>query len=93
MTDPRLADDATGLYAFRVWNYKQGEVVALMIHLGDRLGLYRALAGAGTVTAAELAGRTGLNERWLLEWLRSQAAAQLLDSDDCDTFELPAEGA
>ena len=41
-----------------------------MIHLGDRLGLYRALDGAGPVTAAELAGTTGLHERWLLEWLR-----------------------
>jgi hypothetical protein len=37
--------------ALRVWGYKQGEVVSLMIHLGDRLGIYRALDGAGPVTA------------------------------------------
>jgi SAM-dependent methyltransferase len=92
MSDPRLADEATGLYAFRVWNYKQGEVVALMIHLGDRLGLYRAMAGTGPITAAELAAQTGLHPRWLLEWLRSQAAAQLLESADGETFELPEEG-
>ena len=65
-------------YAFNVWTYKKGEIVSLMIHLGDTLGLYRALAGAGPVSAAELARKTGLQERWLLEWLRGQAAADLL---------------
>ena len=79
-------------YAFRVWGYKQGEVVSLLIHLGDRLGLYRALAGTGTVTAADLARITALDERWLLEWLRGNAAADLLDSDDGVHFTLPAEG-
>ncbi|HEU5391350.1 MAG TPA: hypothetical protein VFV73_36150 [Streptosporangiaceae bacterium] len=54
--------------ALRVWGYKQGEVVSLMIYLGDRLGIYRALAGAGPVTAGALAARTGLHPRWLLEW-------------------------
>src|SRR5581483_2731111 len=80
-------------FALRVWLYKQGEVVSLMIHLGDRLGLYRALDGAGPVTAEELAARTGYAERWLREWLRGQAAAGLLDSDDGTTFVLPPEGA
>lgn len=79
--------------ALRVWGYKQGEVVALMIHLGDRLGIYRALAGAGPVTAGELAARTGLHPRWLLEWLRGQAAAGLVDSADGQVFELSAEAA
>jgi SAM-dependent methyltransferase len=92
VSDPRSTDQATGLYALRVWNYKQGEVVSLMIHLGDRLGLYRAMAGAGPLSAADLAGRTGLRERWLLEWLRGQAAAQLVNSDDGLTFDLPVEG-
>ena len=81
-----------GAFAFNVWSYKQGEVVSLMIHLGDRLGLYRALDGLGPVTAGELAGKTGLEERWLLEWLRGQAAARLLDYHDGDRFELTAVG-
>jgi hypothetical protein len=51
--------------ALRVWGYKQGEVVSLMIHLGDRLGLYQALRGVGPVTSGQLAARTGLQERWL----------------------------
>jgi 2-polyprenyl-3-methyl-5-hydroxy-6-metoxy-1,4-benzoquinol methylase len=89
--DPRHADDATRAYAFRVWSFKQGEVVALMIHLGDRLGLYRTMAGAGRLTADALAERTGLDRRWLLEWLRSQAAAGLVVTTDGEVFELPAE--
>jgi len=85
--------DEVKAYSFNVWNFKQGELVSLMIHLGDKLGLYRALAGAGPVTAKELAERTGLQERWLLEWLRGQAAAGLLIYHDGDRFELGAAGA
>jgi len=80
-------------YSFNVWNYKQGEMVSLMIHLGDTLGLYTALAGAGPVTAGELAERTQLQERWLVEWLRGQAAAGLLDYHEPDRFELSPAGA
>ena len=83
--------EKTRLFAFKVWQYKQGESVSLMIHLGDRLGLYRSLAGAGPMSAGELADATGLQERWLLEWLRSQAAAGLLDSGDGERFELSPE--
>jgi 2-polyprenyl-3-methyl-5-hydroxy-6-metoxy-1,4-benzoquinol methylase len=90
MTEER---DRVAAFALRVWGYKQGEVVSLMIHLGDRLGLYRAMAGQGRLTAAGLAAATGLHERWLLEWLRSQAAASLIESDDGETFELGSEAA
>jgi SAM-dependent methyltransferase len=88
-----MTDDSDRLKAFalRVWGYKQGEVVSLMIHLGDRLGLYEAMAGQGPMTAAGLAAATGLQERWLLEWLRSQAAAGLIGSDDGEIFELSPE--
>jgi hypothetical protein len=79
--------------ALRVWGYKQGEVVSLMIHLGDRLGIYQALDGAGPVTAEALAARTGLHPRWLLEWLRGQAAAGLVESADGQVFELSREAA
>ncbi|MGH9171974.1 MAG: class I SAM-dependent methyltransferase [Acidimicrobiales bacterium] len=79
--------------ALKVWEYKQGEVVSLMIHLGDELGLYRAMAGRGPLTAEQLAEQTGLHSRWLLEWLRSQGAAGLLATSDGDMFELTAEGA
>ena len=79
--------DKIVVIALRVWGYKRGEVVSLMIHLGDRLGLDRALDGAGPVTAYELAARTGLHPRWLLEWLRCQASG-LVDSADGQVFGL-----
>ncbi len=85
--------DEVAKFAFRVWSYKQGEMVSLLIHLGDRLGLYRVLDGPGMVTADDLAGRTGLHPRWLLEWLRGNAAADLLASEDGERFELTAVGA
>src|SRR5215469_9224359 len=86
--------DAVDRFALRVWQYKQGEVVSLMVHLGDRLGLYRALDGAGWVTPAALAAKTELNERWVREWLRGQAAAGLIDADgDATAFALRPEGA
>lgn len=85
------SDEQVALFALRVWQYKQGEAVSLMVHLGDRLGLYRAMAGAGEVTAERLAEKAGLHPRWVLEWLRSQAAAGLVASTDGEVFSLPPE--
>jgi 2-polyprenyl-3-methyl-5-hydroxy-6-metoxy-1,4-benzoquinol methylase len=73
-----------------------------MVHLGDRLGLYRALADAvgahgggpdagGPVTSAELAEQAGLDERWVREWAYNQAAARLIDIDEQERFSLSAE--
>src|ERR1700758_4245862 len=89
MTD---ATDAVRLFAFRVWRYKQGEVVSLMVHLGDRLGLYRAMSGRGPVTAAGMGVAPGLHGRGLVECLRGQAAARLVDPLDGEVFELTPEG-
>jgi SAM-dependent methyltransferase len=47
---------------------------AALVHLGDKLGLYKALANGSPVTPAELAQRTGTAERYVREWLNSQAA-------------------
>ena len=93
MSAGRPNPDEVARFAFRVWSYKQGEMVSLLIHLGDRLGLYRVLDHAGTVTAWDLGGLTGLHPRWLREWLRGNAAAELLVSDDGERFELTAVGA
>ncbi|MGD8415807.1 MAG: class I SAM-dependent methyltransferase [Pseudomonadales bacterium] len=94
MSTNAVDPEALKRYAFNVWNFKMGEMVSLMIHIGDRLGLYRALDGAGPVTSAELARKTGLKERWVLEWLRGQAAARLLDyhGEAEDRFELTEVG-
>jgi len=56
------------------------------VYLGERLGLYRALAADGPATSAELAARTGVAERYAREWLEHQAASGLLEVD------IPAAG-
>jgi hypothetical protein len=75
-------------YAQRLMGDKTGEVVSLMIHIGDELGLYDAMAGEGKVNAASLAKSTGLNERWVLEWLRGQGAAGIGDHLGQERFQL-----
>ena len=65
------------------------------IYVGDRLGLYQALADGGAVTAAELASRSGTHERYVREWLEQQAATGILDVEnleadaDARRFSLP----
>ncbi|MEP6659589.1 MAG: methyltransferase domain-containing protein [Acidimicrobiales bacterium] len=84
--------DQLKAFSFLLFSKMEGAVTAGMVHLGDRLGLYTALAAApGAVTSQELANRTGLHERWVREWLLNQAAARLLVSDDGESFSLSPE--
>ncbi len=67
--------------------------VALNV-IGDKLGLYRAMDGAGPLTPAELAARTGTAERYVREWLANQAAGGYVTYDPAaGTFTLPPEQA
>ena len=52
-----------------------------LVHIGDKLGLYKALASGGPQTPAELAKRTGTAERYVREWLSSQAAGGYVTFD------------
>ena len=52
-----------------------GALIVPLALLGDRLGLFSALASGGPATSGELAERTGLTERYLREWLLAMAAA------------------
>ena len=58
-----------------------GGAIALTVWLGDELGYYRALAGAGAETADEVAAATGCNPRLTREWLDAQAAAGIVAYD------------
>ena len=65
-----------------------------MTNIGYKLGLYRAMAGAGPMTSAELAERTGTHERYVREWLNNQAAGGYVTYDPATrTYELPDEHA
>jgi SAM-dependent methyltransferase len=52
-----------------------GAWIAPLVWIGDRLGLYRALAEGGDLTSKELAARTHTHERYVREWLNAQAAS------------------
>ncbi len=63
-------------------------------HIGAQLGLYRAMAGAGPLTPAEVADRSDCAERYVREWLHAQAAGGYVDYHaDSGRFELNAEQA
>src|SRR5438045_8228969 len=64
-----------------------------MVVIGDQLGLYRAMAGAGPLTPAELASRTATAERYVREWLSAQAARQYVTYEGDGRFSLPDEHA
>ncbi len=67
---------------------------AALIILGDKLGLYKAMAGAGPLTSVQVAQKTQLNERYVREWLSAQAAGGFLTYDAAgQTFTLPPEQA
>ncbi|BDH11318.1 class I SAM-dependent methyltransferase [Streptomyces hygroscopicus] len=69
-------------------------VAGLCTSLGDRLGLYTAMAGAGPLTSAQLAARTGLVERYVREWLAAQVAGEYIGyAPGTDTYLLPDEHA
>ena len=65
-----------------------------LVLLGDKLGLYKALAASGPASSAELAARTGLNERLVREWLAAQAASHYATYDaPADRYSLEPEQA
>jgi 2-polyprenyl-3-methyl-5-hydroxy-6-metoxy-1,4-benzoquinol methylase len=68
--------------AERLFQAALGALELYTVYLGERLGLYRALAERGPATSTELAERTGTVERYVREWLEHHAAGGLLEVDD-----------
>jgi SAM-dependent methyltransferase len=67
---------------------------AALIIIGDKLGLYKAMAGAGPMTSAEVAAKTKTTERYVREWLSAQAAGGFVTYDEASgKFTLPPEQA
>ena len=75
------AADATTALTERLRHDVVGALELFTVYLGERLGLYRALAD-GPATSSELAARTGTAERYVREWLEHHAASGLLEVDD-----------
>jgi 2-polyprenyl-3-methyl-5-hydroxy-6-metoxy-1,4-benzoquinol methylase len=88
--DPVRLEEFMGRF---VQDFGAGATAPLVV-LGDKLGLYRAMADGAPVTPAQLAQRTECNERYLREWLCQQAASGYVDYDaGAGTFRLPPEQA
>jgi SAM-dependent methyltransferase len=66
----------------RLFEAALGGLELFSVHLGWRLGLYETLASAGPLTAAELAERARIDQRYAREWLEQQAVASFLEVDD-----------
>ena len=79
-------------FVFRAVEEVGATLNAALVVMGDKLGLYRALAGAGPITSVELARRSGVAERYVREWLNAQAAGGYVAYDaGGGTYELPPE--
>lgn len=86
--------DRVMAFAQQVGGIITGGATTAMMALGDRLGLYAALAGAGPCSAGELAAATGTHERYVREWLAQQVAVGFVEHDaEAGTFGLPPEHA
>src|SRR5579859_5225223 len=84
----------TEAFAERTLRDRSACMVTLLAALGDRLGLFKDLAAHGPATSLELAERTGVNERYVREWLSGMAAASYIKYDPgSGRFTLPPEHA
>jgi SAM-dependent methyltransferase len=89
------AEERRDAFVGRLFEATLGAFDLLAVYLGDRLGLYRALAERGPSTSTELAEAAGINERYAREWLEQQAMSEILTVENPDAaaaarrYELP----
>ena len=85
-----LDPDKLKMFSFLLFTKLEGAVTSGMVHLGDQLGLYSALAQSETpMTTTQLAHATQLNERWVREWAYNQASARLISVNNTPS-DIPA---
>jgi 2-polyprenyl-3-methyl-5-hydroxy-6-metoxy-1,4-benzoquinol methylase len=91
---PQIDEGKLMEFVFRAVEEVGATLNTALVVMGDRLGLYRALAGAGPLTPGELAERTDTAERYVREWLNAQAAGGFVTYDpDSGRYTLPLEHA
>src|SRR5579871_1555670 len=79
-------------FVFRAVDEVGATLNTALVVMGDKLGLYRAMADGMALTSAELAERTGTAERYVREWLSAQAAGGYVEYDPAsDRYTLPPE--
>ena len=94
LTEASLDEEKVGSFVGQVIGELGATVNAALVVIGDELGLYRAMDGAGGLTPGELAETTGTTERYIREWLNAQAAGGYVEYDPEDgRYRLPPEHA
>jgi len=80
-------------FVFRAVGDMSAAAHAPLVYVGDQLGLFRAMADGAPIDAATLAGRTNTDERYVREWLGSQAASGYVNYDGDGRYHLEPEQA
>ncbi len=94
MNSPLIDPAKVEAFAMRAIGDLTAGYTGVMVSLGSKLGLYKAMAGAGPLSAKELAKRAGCAERYVREWLNAQAAGGYLGYHAVsDTYEISPEHA
>jgi SAM-dependent methyltransferase len=89
---PTIDQSKQEAFVQKVFEDTSAAMTTLLASIGDRLGLFKDLAANGPGTSAEVAKRTGTNERYIREWLGGMTAAGYVDYDaPTGHFSLPAE--
>jgi SAM-dependent methyltransferase len=100
-SESRISDSTKNVDQARLQEF-MGKIVndlgatwsTVLVIIGDKLGLYKAMADSKPITAAELASRTGTTERYIREWLANQAASGYISYDsNTGKYTLPPEQA
>ncbi len=91
---PPLDEAKVGAFVGQIVGELGATLNAALVVIGDELGLYKAMDGAGGITPSELADRTGTSERYVREWLNAQAAGGYIEYDaERRRYTLPPEHA
>src|SRR3712207_2274669 len=75
MTQPTIDQDKLHEFMGKVLNDFGAALSSTLVYIGQKLGLYKAMAGAGWLTPEELAKKTGTARHYVREWLVNQAAS------------------
>ncbi|EHK79489.1 hypothetical protein SM0020_04000 [Sinorhizobium meliloti CCNWSX0020] len=83
---PKIDEARLEAFATRAIGDLTAGYTGVMVSLGSKLGLYRTMAGAGPLSAKEIATRAECAERYVAEWLNAQAAGGYITVAPCLTF-------
>jgi SAM-dependent methyltransferase len=94
MCMPEIDADRADAFADRMLGILNSGAIAIMVSLGDRTGLFDAMAKMPPADSHEIAAKAGLNERYVREWLGAMVTGGIVRHDPKDgSYRLPAEHA